>query len=437
MTASLSFSRPTHLSSVQKPIHEIPETKTPLCSQVIHFQLVACNIIHFHRTRGTMQGKSPENNDDIETKNLLVVGMNRARLAKIISLVEELQVSEVNDDGLDECLRVKIIPCLASMGSYKGGDGNKIRYMANFVYQDGSAMTQFLDDPSFRTNSDSVLMVGYEWFEGDQEHIRKYLESNQLSRISTRLVQPNHPEFDNLQDEMEAFKNLDQIEKQECLVTCSMGPAKMAKWIFDAITKLKQTRYEEIQAAQKAKEEEALKLAAAELEEQTQVDLEEKISKPQHEPADPNQMRYACKMCRSILFGDNHLAPDHVQNLHTFKRSQGAVMLGRGGATSACQSIFCSEDVLAWLSPGGQDIEGKLVCPKCSYKIGHWKWAGAQCSCGTWVTPAIQIPVSKVDIIPPASSSSNSTTTASAIILPRVMPGVITPVVVKPTPGLR
>jgi dual specificity phosphatase 12 len=47
------------------------------------------------------------------------------------------------------------------------------------------------------------------------------------------------------------------------------------------------------------------------------------------------------------------------------------------------------------------DTEGKLACPKCSCKVGQWNWSGAQCSCGSWVTPAIQVPLSRVDKIFP------------------------------------
>lgn len=49
------------------------------------------------------------------------------------------------------------------------------------------------------------------------------------------------------------------------------------------------------------------------------------------------------------------------------------------------------------------DIEGKICCPKCSARLGSYNWAGAQCSCGAWVAPAVQVIKSKVDesSIPP------------------------------------
>ena len=45
--------------------------------------------------------------------------------------------------------------------------------------------------------------------------------------------------------------------------------------------------------------------------------------------------------------------------------------------------------------------EGKLTCPKCNAKLGLFRWHGNQCSCGTWVAPAIQIHLSKVDALQP------------------------------------
>lgn len=39
----------------------------------------------------------------------------------------------------------------------------------------------------------------------------------------------------------------------------------------------------------------------------------------------------------------------------------------------------------------GGEVEGKLSCPKCATRLGTYCWAGAQCSCGAWVTPAFQV----------------------------------------------
>ena len=46
-----------------------------------------------------------------------------------------------------------------------------------------------------------------------------------------------------------------------------------------------------------------------------------------------------------------------------------------------------------------EGIEGKLICPnpKCKSRLGSFNWSGSQCSCGSWVVPAVQIVASKVD----------------------------------------
>lgn len=42
------------------------------------------------------------------------------------------------------------------------------------------------------------------------------------------------------------------------------------------------------------------------------------------------------------------------------------------------------------------DTSGKFSCPKCNNRIGSYAWSGAQCACGTWVTPAVMVTLSKV-----------------------------------------
>lgn len=323
------------------------------------------------------------------TKYLVVVGMNRPKLNKIISLVDELRTNSSSDEK--GSLSVTLVPCLAAMGTYNDAEGNAVRYLTNVIYHDGSPMTKYLDDESFRENLDSVLLVGYEWQEKDDEKIKVYFLANQLE-VSVKSVDPN-PEFHSLHEEMEAFKILDDETKSVYQTTGTMGPGKMAKAIIDAVFQIENSNVKETQQV----------LEEAARAEQLLEETEKALTTSQeqgtpHEPPDPNRPRYACRICRTILFGENHLAQDHIQNLHSFKKA--------GSTPSAlCQSLFCSDDVLQWLSPSGEDIEGRLTCPRCSHKIGHWKWAGAQCSCGTWVTPAIQIPSSKVDVVAPMLES--------------------------------
>lgn len=43
-------------------------------------------------------------------------------------------------------------------------------------------------------------------------------------------------------------------------------------------------------------------------------------------------------------------------------------------------------------------LEGKLSCAHCDARLGYFNWAGIQCSCGSWITPAFQLHKSRVDI---------------------------------------
>jgi hypothetical protein len=51
-----------------------------------------------------------------------------------------------------------------------------------------------------------------------------------------------------------------------------------------------------------------------------------------------------------------------------------------GAAVAECTSLFM-EDRLEWMGDLA-DVEGKLLCPRCSYRVGSYHWSGAQCSCG-------------------------------------------------------
>ena len=73
----------------------------------------------------------------------VVVGMNRTRLLKIMSMV-----SEEKSDGRDQQV-VEFVPCVAAMSSYDGEDGEPIRYLSSFVFHDGSPMNRFFDDEDF------------------------------------------------------------------------------------------------------------------------------------------------------------------------------------------------------------------------------------------------------------------------------------------------
>lgn len=63
-----------------------------------------------------------------------------------------------------------------------------------------------------------------------------------------------------------------------------------------------------------------------------------------------------------------------------------------------CSAYFV--EPMAWMSAlADGEVSGRLQCPakKCGAKLGSWDWAGMQCGCGAWVTPAFALHRSKVD----------------------------------------
>ena len=63
-----------------------------------------------------------------------------------------------------------------------------------------------------------------------------------------------------------------------------------------------------------------------------------------------------------------------------------------------CKSLFVEQS--GWMeSMVLGTSQGKLVCPKCSGRLGSFNWAGLQCSCGQWITPAFQVHKARIDLI--------------------------------------
>ncbi|KAL9940468.1 hypothetical protein V8E36_001173 [Tilletia maclaganii] len=70
-------------------------------------------------------------------------------------------------------------------------------------------------------------------------------------------------------------------------------------------------------------------------------------------------------------------------------------------AAAACSSHFIEPQ--PWMASflDGGEVRGRIQCPngRCSGKLGNWDWAGAQCACGAWVTPAFALHASRVDAV--------------------------------------
>uniref|UniRef100_A0A8C8G185 Dual specificity protein phosphatase 12 n=1 Tax=Oncorhynchus tshawytscha TaxID=74940 RepID=A0A8C8G185_ONCTS len=109
-----------------------------------------------------------------------------------------------------------------------------------------------------------------------------------------------------------------------------------------------------------------------------------------------SEVVYRCKKCRNT----NVL---HVHPLHTIGNGPTAFAYKKmsnlpSGDQTQCTSYFT--EPVQWMEQALLGVmDGQILCPKCSSKLGSFSWCGEQCSCGRWVTPAFQMHKNRVDEI--------------------------------------
>ena len=104
---------------------------------------------------------------------------------------------------------------------------------------------------------------------------------------------------------------------------------------------------------------------------------------------------FKCKLCRKNLFNDKNIIYLHEftpkEKYSNKRRKVNAVR------TQECSSYFLND----YIDENDNDYmkieNGKILCKKCGNKLGEFLPKGTQCSCGSWVVPAVQIVKSKVD----------------------------------------
>jgi dual specificity phosphatase 12 len=98
---------------------------------------------------------------------------------------------------------------------------------------------------------------------------------------------------------------------------------------------------------------------------------------PTATPTEPTvSHNYCCKVCRKLLFSTKdiveHDKGEGQESFSWYKRSK--------NGEQDCTSYFIDE-TLTWMGDVSPP-DGRLLCPKCSNRVGAWCWNGAQCSCG-------------------------------------------------------
>ncbi|XP_007935960.2 dual specificity protein phosphatase 12 [Orycteropus afer afer] len=111
-----------------------------------------------------------------------------------------------------------------------------------------------------------------------------------------------------------------------------------------------------------------------------------------------DEVLYKCRKCRRSLFRNSSIL-DHNEGsgpiAFAHKRMTPSSMLTTG-TQAHCTSYFI--EPVQWMESTLLGVmDGQLLCPKCSAKLGSFNWYGEQCSCGRWITPAFQIHKNRVD----------------------------------------
>ncbi|KAM3605170.1 uncharacterized protein V6R79_021702 [Siganus canaliculatus] len=133
--------------------------------------------------------------------------------------------------------------------------------------------------------------------------------------------------------------------------------------------------------------------------------ITEKYPKLQHVPRDvfavdpahssSSEVSYRCRKCRRTLFRDSSIFSHQV--------GEGAPAFGHKKSSNLSGDIQCTSyfiEPVQWMEQALLGVmDGQLLCPKCSSKLGSFSWCGDQCSCGRWVTPAFQLHRNRVDEI--------------------------------------
>jgi len=347
-----------------------------------------------------------------ERCRVIVLGSNRARSAKVVGILKEKQADDAHNG-----VQIEYLPCVANFGSYQDEQGNDVRYLISVDYYGTDGMSkmpqsllpffdegaQVVKDEAFYGISGAAVGSGIEDPE-DLGRIETFFRTISNQSVVLECIQPN-PEFDSMHDELAAFKALSPEQKAEATRLQTIGPGKMAKFASSFARRLIDEVVEERRKRQ-GELDQAIGVSTVE-------EHKEPIKTPIPREVDPEKNRYSCRKCRTILFGEDDLQdPPHAPSRHQFSARK--IHHGGSAAGSACQSLFL-QNGLDWMGDMN-GFEGKFSCPKCDAKLGAWNWSGAQCSCGTWVTPAIQIPNSKVDWIPPHQPELPVGTVVSSVV---------------------
>lgn len=116
---------------------------------------------------------------------------------------------------------------------------------------------------------------------------------------------------------------------------------------------------------------------------------------PDPEEGAPQRGALRCRACRRLVASAEHVVAHEAGG---GPAAWGAHATATASPTGpACSSLFV--EPLAWMREQmGEQVAGKLSCPKCAARLGSFSWAGSRCSCAAWVTPAFQLHAARLDV---------------------------------------
>ncbi|EDO34381.1 predicted protein, partial [Nematostella vectensis] len=111
-------------------------------------------------------------------------------------------------------------------------------------------------------------------------------------------------------------------------------------------------------------------------------------------PMERSQNIYKCKKCRVTLFNSGSTVEHETGSMPFNWQKKDQTHLNT--SMPLCTSLFI--EPVEWMLSGLQGtVAGKICCPKCSARLGSFNWAGMQCSCAAWITPAFQFHKNRID----------------------------------------
>ena len=394
-------------------------------------------------------GEEPNGTKCKNKCRVALVGAQRMRVAKVASMLlsdrsascvnHSLEGYDISDTSVD--INIEYLPCVATFGSYKDENGHSVRYLSKLEYHgpdgtqmNGTTLATFFDDVGDGRGGDgdedidaakekargqksiidfhgiSAVSIGCGIHsDKDIEAIEGFMRALSGGDTSSILVQGIQPSsgFSSMKEENEAYKNLSVLEKEVAGATKRIGPGKMAAFTMSIARRVVMETIDSVVP----RKEEVSDANGGDGEEKESDSNGAATATVQLRLRNPSKIQFACRMCRTILFDEDDLEnPSHVVAQHGFSSRK-----RDGHGAGRCESKFLA-DGLDWMGDMSA-AEGKLHCPKCDAKVGLWKWAGAQCSCGSWVTPAIQIPLGKVDELLPLGLQPDPVANATKMML--------------------